>query len=543
MTSGAAGSTARRIARAALLIAVLTVLARVAGLLRILVFARTVGQNCLGDTYQTVNTIPNIIFEIVAGGALSALVVPLLAGAVDAGRRDEVDRIASALFTWVGALLLPLTLLVAAAAGPLAHLLLAGKSCAGGDGGHAATVGAHLLVVFAPQILLYGWGVVLTGVLQAHHRFAWPALAPLLSSLVVVGAYLLYAARTPNGVTIGTVSGSSQAILGVGTTLGVAALTVPLFLPARRAGVRLRLTFRFPDGVAGRARRLAGAAVLAVLGQQAATGVTLWLANHLDAPESTATLAYYAQTVYLLPWAVLAVPLATSAYPTLAARHAAGDHGAYARTGAATGRAVLLVSFAAAAALVAVAVPAARVIVQSAPGRPSVTPLAAGIVAFAPGLVGYGLLALLSRALYARGEVAAPARATLAGWLVAIAASAVAALALPARDRVAALGLGNTVGMTVVGVLLVLAVRRVAGPAVLAGYGRVVLAGSVGAVLAGAAGRGTAAVLGGGGPVAAVLAGLVAGFVTLAVYGLISAATARRELRALKGGLIRHGGP
>ncbi|HEX5496361.1 MAG TPA: hypothetical protein VFX70_17485, partial [Mycobacteriales bacterium] len=74
--------TAHRVARAAALIAGLTMLSRVVGFGRILVFARTVGSTCVGGSYQSANTVPNILFEIVAGGALASLVVPLLAGGV-----------------------------------------------------------------------------------------------------------------------------------------------------------------------------------------------------------------------------------------------------------------------------------------------------------------------------------------------------------------------------------------------------------------------------------------------------------------------------
>jgi putative peptidoglycan lipid II flippase len=75
------------------------VLARAAGFARVIVFARTVGPSCLGDTYFTANTVPNIVFDIVAGGALSSLVVPLIAPAAVAGDRDTVGRTASALLT------------------------------------------------------------------------------------------------------------------------------------------------------------------------------------------------------------------------------------------------------------------------------------------------------------------------------------------------------------------------------------------------------------------------------------------------------------
>ena len=86
----------RGLAGAAVLIGVLTILARVAGFGRTVVFAGTVGTNCLSDAYRTANQIPNIIFEIVAGGALASMVVPVLAGPIERGEHTDVARTASA---------------------------------------------------------------------------------------------------------------------------------------------------------------------------------------------------------------------------------------------------------------------------------------------------------------------------------------------------------------------------------------------------------------------------------------------------------------
>lgn len=112
-----------RIAGAAALIAVLTVLARLAGFGRTLVFAWAVGDNDLGDIYFAANLIPNIIFEIVAGGALASLVVPLLAGSIAAGDRAAVARTTAALLTWAMTLLIPLAVVMAVAAHPIIALL------------------------------------------------------------------------------------------------------------------------------------------------------------------------------------------------------------------------------------------------------------------------------------------------------------------------------------------------------------------------------------------------------------------------------------
>ncbi len=96
-------------------------------------------------------------------------------------------RIASALLTWTVLLLVPVSAALALAAHPIVSALLSGAP--GCPRGPLAGVGARMLIVFAPQVLLYGLAVVLYGILQSHRRFGAPALAPLLSSLVVIGAY------------------------------------------------------------------------------------------------------------------------------------------------------------------------------------------------------------------------------------------------------------------------------------------------------------------------------------------------------------------
>ena len=162
----------------------------------------------------------------------------------------------------------------------------------------------------------------MAGVLQAHHRFVGAALAPLLSSLVVIATYLAYRALAVDpAAPIDEVPHGALVVLGVGTTLGVVALALPLLVPARRAGLRLRPRLRFPDGVGSRVRVLAVSGLLAVAGQQVATLVVIRLANDRGGA-GTLNVYTYAQAVTLLPYAVLAVPLATAAFPSLAGAHA-----------------------------------------------------------------------------------------------------------------------------------------------------------------------------------------------------------------------------
>ncbi|HEX6969963.1 MAG TPA: lipid II flippase MurJ [Micromonosporaceae bacterium] len=533
MTGPTAVAGVGRIAGAATLIAVLTVASRLAGFGRTAVFTWVMGEHSdLGGMYVVANTIPNIVFEIVAGGALASLVVPLLAGAVATGDRAAVSAATGALLTWTLTLLIPLAVLVAFLAEPIVGLL------AGGRGPTEVAAGARMLRVFAPQLPLYGVGIVLTGVLQAHRRFAWPVIAPLLSSITVIGAYLAFAAIDGVRVDIAQTSRAGETILSAGTTLGVAVLSLSLLIPVRRLRLRLRPGYTF---AAETRRRIGGLAVAGAVSLAAQQIALLALLNRVaDGPTGAPVVFNLAQTLYLLPWAVLAVPLAVAAYPALSAAHTLGDADGYRRTLAPTVRNVLLFSCLGAAALVATAGPVARFF-WGAQVQPSSV---AAIAGFAPGLLGYGLFAILSRALYARGDPRSAPAATAAGWLVVPVAAVVLAAVLPAEYRVFAVALANSVGMLALGALLLAAVARGAGRQSLDGLARAGAAGVLAAAAAATAGVVTADGLTGltiGTPTRLtwVLHGLAAGVVVGAVFFAVAYAFDRRDVQPMIAALRR----
>jgi putative peptidoglycan lipid II flippase len=524
--------TRRAIAGAAALIAALTVASRAAGFARTAVFTWSVGFNDLGDIYLAANTIPNIIFEIVAGGALASLVVPLLAGATARADREAVGAIASALLTWVLTMLVPLAVLVLVAADPIIGLI------AGDAAPEQAAVGALMLRVFALQLPLYGIGIVLTGVLQAHHRFTWPVLAPLLSSVTVIGTYLAYAAVEGRGTSVADVSRTGEFLLAGGTTLGVVVLTGCLLIPLRRLGLRLRPTYRLAADLRRSARSLALAGAATVAAQQLALLVALRLA--LAGPGGTAVQYNMAQQVYLLPWAVLAVPVATASFPVLAEARATGDARRYADTLASAARGVLLLSCLGAAVLVAVGQPVARLFVDGA----QVDALAWAIAGFAPGLLGYALFALLSRALYARGDTGAAAGATVAGWAVVVAGAVAGAVALPDDRRALGLGLANSAGMLLLGVVLMVVVQRRVGPAALRGTARAAGIGVAAAVVAAGAGLGVLRILdtvtgATPGDAMAIPEGMLSGVVVCLVFLVVAYAGDRHDVRPMVAGVAR----
>ncbi|SDE51944.1 putative peptidoglycan lipid II flippase [Blastococcus fimeti] len=520
-------TVAQGVAGAAALIAVLTLLARVAGFGRQLVFTNAVGAGSTGDTYQAANTVPNIVFEVVAGGALASLVVPMLAGGIAAGDREQVRRTASALLGWTLLVLTPLALLIAVFAEPIAGVLSPGEQV-------EVDLAARLLLVFAPQVVLYGIGIVLAGVLQAHRHFAAPAVAPLLSSVVVASAYLLFAGMGGSR-DVPDLSRPAELVLGVGTTLGVVALSLSLLVPLRRLGLGLRPSLRFPVGAAPRVRRLAVAGVLTLAGQQLVAFVAIRLTGG-DAPDGSLVVYGAALTLFLVPWAALAVPLATSAYPGLSERAEIGDDAGYARALAPVTALVVAASAGAAAALIAVAGPMARIFLSSGTDA-GVGALRDTTIAFAPGLVGYGLVAVLTRALYARGQWRAPTVCVVGGWLVAVVADVVLAGVLPAGDRAAALGAGHTLGVTVGGLALLVVVARSAPAGSLAGLPRIGTTALVAAAAAAAAGLGLSRALGADpvpdeGVLVAVGVGALAGALVLVVFLAVMMGAARGPLTA-----------
>jgi putative peptidoglycan lipid II flippase len=538
-TSPPAGSAG--IGRAAALIAALTVLARLLGLVRTVVFAQTVGAGCLGTAYTTANLVPNIIYDIVLGGALTAIVVPVLARpAQRAGQADtaEVRQTSSALLTWAMLILVPVSAAIALAAGPLATVL-------NPHNGHArcstyqhslVVVTGHMLAVFAPQILLYGLAVVLYGILQAHRRFAAPALAPVISSLVVITAYLAFVPLGGGYKTRNNLAGlpvSAELMLSVGTTAGVAALVLTALVPAWRLRISVRPALRFPSGVGRRLAGLAGYGVAAVLAQDLSSIVVVLLANGHGATGSLVLYGYGWQ-FFEAAYAVLAISVAVSAFPVLSVRGGAEFDG----TAASSARGVLLACFAGTAALIAVAYPAAQFLhLRAYPGQ--VAQLTAGFVLFAPGLAGYGLVACQSRALLAAGHAWTAAVIVAGGWLVVIAADVVLVSGATSVSVVAMLALGNTIGLTAAGAALMVAVRRIRGRAALDGTLRAAAAGLVAAAAGAAAGTAVAVILPSAGRVQEALVAVLAALCALAAFGMAAMILDGGELRAAIGKVRR----
>jgi putative peptidoglycan lipid II flippase len=499
------------------------------------VFSGAVGSTATGSAYTAANALPNVLFEVAVGGALASVAVPLLAAPLARHLTDDASRTASALMTWTLTVLLPLGAVLVLASRPLAGLVVD----AGVDSAHPGTrtLAAQLIAMFAAQVPLYGVGVVASGALQAAKRFFWPALAPLLSSLTVTGVYIWFAALARGSQdSPGSLPGSAVGMLGWGTTAGVVMLTLPLLIPMRRAGIRLSVTYRFAPGLARRASGLVGAGIGGLLAQQVFVLTAVMVAGHFGATGALPVFNY-AQAVYLLPYAVLVMPVATAAFPHLAAASTT-DRAGFGQLTAQTSRTVTVVGLAGAAGLIACA-PAVQLVFEAIdPGM--VIGLSATLTALAVGLPGYGLLTHLQRVLLAAGRTGLAAAGTAAGWLVAAALAVIAARS--GAGGLDSLGWGSAAGMTIGGVALLVAARRALGPAALAGWARTAGVGGVSAAIAALAGRlvtewlagiGTGAGFGAG-ALGSLGAGLIGVVVAVAVVALGAIAGDRSAIKVFR---------
>ena len=436
-------------------------------------FSQTVGASCLGTAYVTANQVPDLLYQLILGGALTSAMVPVLArsaerAAHDPAEKARVGQITSALLTWTVVIVVPLVLVIVVAAGPIASLLNPSNPNAHCVRADVVAVTSDMLRVFAPQALFYGLSVVLYGLLQSYRRFAAPSIGPGISSLVLIACYLAFVPLN-NGRPLAQIPVTAELVLSVGTTLGIATLVVVALPPTWRLHLRFRPALRFPPGVARRAGGLALVGVIELVAIDVASLVAIALANGRG-DTGAIVLFNYASQVFNTISAILALSIVVSAFPVLSAREGPD----FDRTSAGSTRAVLLMSWLGTAVIAAIAVPAAHVLAKQPDQVPQ---LIWGFFLFAPGIAGTAVIANLSRVMFVIGRLKIAAAALAGSWLIMIVADVVLVELVPARLVVAVLALGTTIGQTVVAIPLVFVTRRICGPAAVQGTRHAALAG------------------------------------------------------------------
>lgn len=446
--------------RSARSMTVLTIVSRLTGFARVVVFTAVFSRTFLANTYISANTVPNILFELFAAGALQAVLVPTMvrlmptAGSAtpDGGGPTDAERVAG---TILGLLcgFLALIGVVAVLLGPRLMGLLVDDVRSASVRRDEIELGATFLLFFMPQLVFYGANVVATAVLNARNRFALPVFAPTLNNMVVIACYLWFDAVHDGPPTL-DLTAAELWILAGGTTLGVVVFcSLPLVAVGRMGFVlRPRFEHRHPAVRAVLRDGLWAGAFLALT--QVVLVVILKVANR--APGAP-TVYQFAFILFTLPHALFSVPIMTTRFPEMTRAAHGGDWAAYRTTVAVASRSIGYMALAATALSVAVAHPGARLLsfgdaAQLAPE------IADATIAFAPGIVGFGLLLFFTRALYATADARTPALVNLG--LVAITSAVMLAAVPNLSDRHLVTGLagayagGNLGGAVVLGAIV-----------------------------------------------------------------------------------------
>ncbi|MFD4217927.1 murein biosynthesis integral membrane protein MurJ [Streptomyces griseus] len=441
-----------------------SVVSRATGFVRSAVVVAALGTGLTADGYTVANTVPNILYILLIGGALNAVFVPELVRAAKEhadGGAAYTDR----LLTLCTVGLLALTALAVAAAP-----LIVGLYTDYDD--RQAELTVALARYCLPQILFYGLFTLLGQVLNARGRFGAMMWTPVLNNVVIIGVFGLYIAVAASSD--GALSDTDAHLLGWGTTAGIAVQTLALIPALRAAKFRWRPRFDWRGSGLTRPMRAAGWLVLLVLTNQLAYWVVTrysTIAGQEAFEQQVAggagyTAYSYAYQLWVVPQGIITVSLVTALMPRMSRAAADGDLAGLRRDVAYALRTSA-----------AVVVPAATALLVLAPwvlgsvfgyGRTTdadITVMAGIMMAFAPGLLAFSGQYVLSRGFYAMSDTRTPFLLNLVIAAVQAGFSVAAYLLLPARWAVTGMAGASTVaffaGFAVTGYVLS---RRLSGP-------------------------------------------------------------------------------
>ena len=451
----------RSTGRAAAGMGAVTALSRAAGFLRVLVVMAVLGTSDLGDAFQSANLLSNVLFELLAAGALSAVLVPTFVQLLDRHDKEAAEEVAGRVLG-VALLVLGAISVVGILASPLlADILTAGAAPDVAD--QQRDLAAFLLPFFLPQVLLYAAGTIASAVLYARRKFAITAAAPIGNTLVMVAGLVLFrvAAGSDPGLDLTTGERLLLVLAGTGGVLGFVGL---LLVACARSGFRLR------------PRRLRGDTRVTAVLKHSGWGVALHTAGGLLLGAAILScsgveggvVAYNAAWVFFLaPYAVLAQPVHTTILPELVIE--ARDHGldrVAASLRWALERMGLLV-LPVTAGLMALALPGMRVVAFGETSASDIELVAAALIGLAAGLYPYSAFLLFSRGYYALDESRFPGLVAVASSLVGVAVMAGAAVTLDGSARILVLGLAHSIAYAVGALVLALGLRRRTGASLL----------------------------------------------------------------------------
>ena len=440
--------------RSSAVVALGTALSRLTGFLRLGVMAYAIGATALAEAYNLANNTPNLLYDLVLGGILSATLVPVVVA--HTGRDDErgIDALATVI-----TVILAVATVVGVAIAPLI-IWLYNLSSSSAERSTQAAVAVPLLMMFAPQILFYGLTSLGTALLNARRSFAVPAFAPVLNNIVVICLFLALPRLADGGsLTFDEVRHDTGLLLllGFGTTAGLLAMTVVLWPALRRAGIRLRWNLDLRDPAVREVGRLSGWTFGYVVSNLVAYGVIQTLANGVDG----VSIYAYAWLFFQLPYGLWTVSVMTAHTPELSALHVAGDMDRLRLRFAGGLRLILIVAIPATVGMILLAGPLIRVILEHGEFTMTAADTTSNtLIALLCGLPSFSLFLFAMRGFYAQRDTRLPFYVNLAETILGL----IVAFLVVDRFGVVGLGASGSIAYSVFAIVALILLHRRIGP-------------------------------------------------------------------------------
>jgi putative peptidoglycan lipid II flippase len=384
-----------------------TVVSRFTGFARAAVIAAAIGlAGQTADAFNLPNTIPNMIYILVAGGVLNAVLVPALVRAIKEDA-DGGQAYSQRLFSLVVVVLGIATVAAVVSAPWLMRLFVNPEWLEPANQAYFDNV-----VMFArfclPQIFFYGLYVLIGQMMNARGRFGPMMWAPIVNNIVAIGvfgAYLAIAGQKAQE----PFTDLETLVLGLGSTLGVALQALVLLPVLLKTGFRLRFRTDWRGAGLGTAGRLGFWTLAFVIVNQVAYVVVIRTASGGSvAGEAGVTVYTNAMLIMMVPHAIITVSLATALLPRLADHAADGNLGLVRDRLVSALRVCLAVMIPVAALLAALAAPLSTVIFGYGAASGQTLVVAQTLAALVPGLIAFTVHYVVLRGFYSLQDTRTP---------------------------------------------------------------------------------------------------------------------------------------
>ncbi|MEO5704739.1 MAG: murein biosynthesis integral membrane protein MurJ [Candidatus Limnocylindrales bacterium] len=431
-------SSAVALAKAGLVVSGAYLVARVLGYVRVVVIGTTFGAGEDLDAFFAAFRIPDLIFQLVAAGAVASAVVPIVSGLVANDERSRAWRVVSTLIN----LMLAGLLVFAAIAFIWAPQLVA--AITPGFSGAILDQTIELTRIMLASPILLALGAIVTATLNSERRFAASAVAPIVYNLAIIAAAVLLSdSFGVTGLALGVVAGS----------FGLLVVQIPAL---RTVGFRYAPRIDFSDDQARNLLKLLGPRVLGLSASQITMVVMTSLATGVGLGAVTAfTIAF---ALYQIPMGVIGIPLGIVIFPSMSRELAVGRTGSYLELVARSVRILLFVMLPIAAIGIALRVPAVDLLLGYGQFDEAAVAITAGtLLPLLLGLTGHAVIGVFARAFYARQDTRTPVMAAI----LAVVVNTTLGFALVGQYGLPALGLAIAIAAWIeAGVLLIVLRRR-----------------------------------------------------------------------------------